>query len=107
MSARRCARLKPIVSFAMLRRDSCAAICDFEEWPRRRSEPSDAQLDIYFTIFQLAVLCCVFAQVPDDLAQLRGIDLYFHIAQQRGDGEPLGRNLHGGAELIAETCQPG
>src|SRR5689334_22336211 len=65
--------------FAMLNRNSRPAVGHLEKRPRCRGHASHPQLDDFGFRFMGAVLHRVFAEVPDDLPQLRRVHLDFHV----------------------------
>src|SRR5687768_16048516 len=89
----------------MLHRDARATVRDFQERTGRGSHATDAQLD-GVAVRSGTVLHGVLTEIPDDLAELRGIDLDLDITQQRGDRQSLGLDLHGRAEFFAEPLEP-
>ncbi len=91
----------------MLGCDTGATIGDLEERARARGEPAAADFDLEgWIVACTAVFERIFAQVPDDLAQLTRVGPDLDVARGRKRAQPGGVVLHGLGELLEELADP-
>src|SRR5438105_4170021 len=79
---------------------------DFQERAGVRDHPAISYLDGAVRVVLRGMLERVVTQVPEDLAQLVGIDAHLDIGVGPADGEARTRPLHGLAELRVELFGP-
>src|SRR5207249_9505028 len=93
-------------ALGVLGRDARPPVGDFQERAGVRDHPAISYLDAAVGVVLRGMLERVVTQVPEDLAQLVGIDAHLDIGPGAADGEAGARPLHGLAELRVELFGP-